>query len=72
MELYEFRYKLNDGVNKKNRETLENFYQDIIEELLEIVIFTNSNSIVKVDGFKFINTPDVIPLFLENKATNDK
>ena len=68
---YEFRYKLNDHPEDIEIENLEDFYKQIIVSLLGIVKFRYGKNVVDINGFSFINSHKVVPLFSINKNENE-
>lgn len=57
---FEFRYRLEEeNLEFKN---LNAYYKRVLESLLEVMEFTVEGEIIDVDGFKFINSDDIIKL----------
>lgn len=61
---FNFRYRLDDmnGINNKKIKDLEGYYMKLISSLLEVVEFTSNSEVITIDGFKFVNSDEIIKL----------
>lgn len=59
------RWKLDTHRNKskKSKDPFKDFTKDLLKELFDIVMPTYKGEDVKVDGFRFINSVKVNPLY---------
>lgn len=59
------RWKLdaNRKKTKKSKDPFKDFTKDLLKELFDIAMPTYKGEDVKVDGFRFINSMEVHPLY---------